>query len=114
MFVKVDRMTARSTWHRPYDTALRNHLRHHELALHPLCEGCIHSEEVTEATVVNHRVPRKGMLELFSNLDNLESVCKPHHDDLIQRDRTYQVITRQSLTAGSSQGAELLSAAPRS
>lgn len=29
MFVKVDRMTARSTWRGLYDTALRKHLRHH-------------------------------------------------------------------------------------
>lgn len=61
--------------------------------------------------MVNHRVRRKGMLELFSNPDNLESVCKPQYDDLIQCDRTYNVITGQSLTAGGSQGAELLGAA---
>ena len=34
--------------------------------------------------MVNHRTPHKGDRVLFFDPDNLESVCKPHHDGLIQ------------------------------
>lgn len=36
--------------------------------------------------MVNHRKPHKGDWSLFIDPDNHESVCKDHHDTLIQRE----------------------------
>ena len=42
--------------------------------------------KITVATVVNHCTPHKGDWHLFVAPDNHESVCKDHHDTLIQRE----------------------------
>ncbi|MEI5682341.1 MULTISPECIES: HNH endonuclease [unclassified Mesorhizobium] len=60
--------------------------RQTQLALQPLCERCLQSDTVTEATVVNHRQPHKGEWSLFIDPDNRESICAPHHDALVQRE----------------------------
>lgn len=77
-------MTARVTdsrpWRRLYGTARWARLRATKLAHAPLCERCLASEIITEATVVHHRKAHKGDLDLFWSSDNLESLCKAHHD----------------------------------
>lgn len=64
-----------------------------QLAYQPLCERCLQSEDVTPATVVNHRIPHRGNWELFIDPNNHESTCAPHHDSLIQREekRGYEI-----------------------
>jgi 5-methylcytosine-specific restriction endonuclease McrA len=82
-----DRRSAEAAAYRPwYSLKAWKTARSYQLALHPLCERCLQSEEVVEATVVNHRVPFKGNWSLFIDPDNHESVCAPHHDALIQRE----------------------------
>jgi len=56
-----------------------------QLQLHPLCVRCQAEGVMITATVVNHRVPHRGDWTLFSE-GELESVCKPHHDQTIQRE----------------------------
>jgi 5-methylcytosine-specific restriction protein A len=76
--------------HRPWynlaiwrgDGGLRNKQLDHE----PLCERCRALGIVTPATVVNHRRPHRGDWSLFIDPANHESVCKDHHDGLIQRE----------------------------
>jgi len=63
-----------------------NGLRARQLARQPLCERCRASGRITAATVVNHRIPHKGDWSLFTDPNNHESVCKDHHDGLIQRE----------------------------
>jgi 5-methylcytosine-specific restriction protein A len=36
------------------------------------------------ASVVNHKIPHKGDVELFYSPENIESVCKSCHDGPIQ------------------------------
>lgn len=60
--------------------------------MQPLCEFCLITEDVTAAEVVDHRTPHKGNLELFHDPNNLQSLCKYHHDSAKQMmDRGKQV-----------------------
>jgi 5-methylcytosine-specific restriction protein A len=71
-------------WRHLYDSVAWSNLRAWQLRNHPLCERCRIEGRVTAATVVNHRIPHKGVAALFFNSTNLESSCKPHHDGAIQ------------------------------
>lgn len=50
------------------------------LAEHPLCVSCESRGQVTEATVVDHRIPHRGDPGLFWDHDNWQSLCKECHD----------------------------------
>lgn len=50
------------------------------LQQHPLCEMCGAVGQVTEATVVDHRVPHRGDQVLFWDRENWQGLCKRHHD----------------------------------
>ncbi|NGN45169.1 HNH endonuclease [Mesorhizobium sp. CGMCC 1.15528] len=79
--------TAAAQAYRPwYGLKIWKNARQTQLALQPLCERCLQSETVTEATVVNHRQPHKGDWSLFIDPDNHESLCAPHHDALVQKE----------------------------
>jgi 5-methylcytosine-specific restriction protein A len=41
---------------------------------------CLEFEIVELATVVDHKIPHKGDETLFFDPENLQSLCKPHHD----------------------------------
>lgn len=41
---------------------------------------CLESEAVTPAEVVDHITPHKGDESLFFDPNNLQSLCKSHHD----------------------------------
>lgn len=47
-------------------------------------ELCIGKGQQPNAPVANHKVPHLGRLELFWDLDNIETVTKKVHDSLIQ------------------------------
>jgi hypothetical protein len=61
-------------------------LRDQQLNREPLCERCKAQGIITAATVVNHRRPHRGDWALFVDPANHESVCKDHHDTLVQRE----------------------------
>jgi 5-methylcytosine-specific restriction enzyme A len=63
-----------------YDDPRWSKLRKWQLAAHPLCILCKQVGIVTEATVVDHRIPHRGNLELFWDRDNLQSVCEICHN----------------------------------
>lgn len=77
---------AASTYHAWYGIEVWQNARRIQLSRQPLCERCLQSEIVSEATVVNHRIPHRGDWVLFVDPGNHESVCQPHHDGLIQRE----------------------------
>lgn len=64
-------------------------LRARHLDQNQLCVMCKAEGRVTEAKVVDHIVPHRGDMNLFWDADNLQSLCKPHHD-----------VTKQSLEKG--------------
>lgn len=73
-------------YHRWYSLKAWKIARDRQLARWPLCGRCQKAGRVTVATVVNHRKPHRGDWALFIDPENHESVCKDHHDGLIQRE----------------------------
>lgn len=62
----------------------RRRLQPAQLAKQPACEICLSFDPDTPApaTVVDHIIPHKGDLTLFLDPENLQSSCKPCHDQL--------------------------------
>lgn len=48
-----------------------------------ICQEC----KVAIATDVDHRIPHNGSMELFTDLDNLQSLCKSCHSSKTMRDQ---------------------------
>ena len=68
-------------WHWMYGTPLwKQRLRPTQLLREPFCRMCAAEGHRTRATVADHIVPHRGDWALFSDPDNLQSVCKRHHD----------------------------------
>jgi len=67
-----------------YQTARWRRLRENQLAVQPLCEFCLVTEDITAAEVVDHKKKHAGDLELFHDPTNLQSLCKHHHDSAKQ------------------------------
>lgn len=61
-------------------------LRYAQLQKQPLCEYCEQVGRVVAATIVDHIKPHKGDEELFFNSENLQSLCKQHHDSTKQKE----------------------------
>lgn len=55
-------------------------LRPAQLLREPFCRECAKRGIRTPATVVDHIVPHRGNWALFSNPENLQSLCKTCHD----------------------------------
>jgi 5-methylcytosine-specific restriction protein A len=49
--------------------------RQAQLKRQPLCENCLKHGRITAATVVDHKTPHKGDLELFLDPNNHQSLC---------------------------------------
>lgn len=68
-----------------YSTSEWQRLRRYHLSRNPLCVMCEAQGRITAATVVDHIKPHKGDRALFFDPDNLQSLCKTHHDSTKQR-----------------------------
>lgn len=75
----------RESWHYLYNRKSWKELRLDHLAKEPLCVFCQKEGKLTPATVVDHITPHKGNLDLFFDDDNLQSLCKLHHDSAKQK-----------------------------
>lgn len=69
---------------RLYNSKAWKALRRDQLACAPLCCYCMGEGRLVAATVVDHRTPHKGDAILFYDRDNLQSLCKRHHDSVKQ------------------------------
>jgi 5-methylcytosine-specific restriction endonuclease McrA len=69
-----------------YKTKEWQRLRYHQLRANPVCKYCEAQGRVELATIVDHIKPHKGDEELFFDPDNLQSLCKTHHDSTKQRE----------------------------
>lgn len=70
----------RPAYRRGYDEKWKRFRRWY-LTIHPFCVECYKRGKLTEATVVDHRVPFRGDPVLQYDLDNLQPLCKKHHDE---------------------------------
>lgn len=69
-----------------YNTRQWKAIRANQLNAKPLCEWCERRGRITAATVADHIVKHNGDPALFFDSDNLQSLCKPHHDSTKQGD----------------------------
>jgi len=51
---------------------------------HPLCVMCEQQSLTEPATVVHHKQPHRGNVEIFWRRSNHEGLCKLHHDSTEQ------------------------------
>ena len=68
-----------SAYRRGYDGKWKK-LRAYHLASHPLCVMCAGLSYVKMAGIVDHIIPHKGDNKLRLDPNNLQSLCKMHHD----------------------------------
>lgn len=55
------------------------------LRLNPLCVFCRRDGRVVPATVVDHKTPHRGDMDLFWDCNNWQSMCGPCHSGEKQR-----------------------------
>lgn len=68
-------------WHWFYTTPIwTRELRPGQLLREPFCRECAAVGQRTRAVAVDHVVPHRGRWSLFVDRDNLQSLCKRHHD----------------------------------
>lgn len=79
-------------WRKLYRTVRWQRLRERQLSAEPLCRYCLVSEDITVADVVDHIKEHKGDERLFFDADNLQSLCKQHHDSTKQREERGQTV----------------------
>jgi len=89
----------REDWSKLYKTARWKRLREGQLNLQPLCMFCMDMGKVVSAQVCDHIKPHKGDDKLFSDPDNLQSLCKKCHDSHKQRQESSGI-----LIGGNTQG----------
>jgi 5-methylcytosine-specific restriction enzyme A len=73
-------------WAKLYKTRDWYRLRGAQLRDNPCCKYCEMQGRVTLATVVDHIKAHKGNEVLFYDSNNLQSLCKQHHDSTKQRE----------------------------
>lgn len=68
-------------WHDWYSKPIwTDRLRPAQLLREPFCRNCASKGLRTMATVVDHVLAFRGSWELFIDPNNLQSLCKHHHD----------------------------------
>lgn len=80
-----------NAWHFLYNRKAWKELRLEHLTKNPLCVFCQREGRLAPATVVDHIQAHKGNLELFFDPDNLQSLCKLHHDASKQKAEIKQI-----------------------
>jgi len=67
--------------HHLYNKAAWRKTREAQLRDHPLCRMHLELGQTVVATIADHIVPHKGDLGRFFDRGNLQSLCKPCHDN---------------------------------
>lgn len=70
----------RPAYRRGYDARWKKFRRRY-LDAHPLCVKCLAEGKYTKAEVVDHIVPFRGDEKMQYDPDNLQALCKRHHDE---------------------------------
>ena len=80
--LKSDRglQASRAAKQRLYNSKHWRRLRRQVLHDSPLCVHCQQAGRSVPACVVDHRIPHHGSLKLFWNIDNLQPLCRMHHN----------------------------------
>lgn len=70
---------AAATRHAMYSSAVWRHLRQEQLLAEPFCRECAKRGERVRATDVDHITPHGGDWQLFTDENNLQSLCHACH-----------------------------------
>lgn len=62
-------------------------MRKRHLMREPFCRECLKNGVYVKATQVDHIVPHRGDWDLFTNEDNLQTLCEVHHTRKTMRER---------------------------
>lgn len=73
-------------YRRWYKTVAWTRIRMTRLRSDPLCVLCLMRGLTRAAAVVDHKQPHRGDRALFFDFDNTQSLCKPCHDGVKQRE----------------------------
>jgi 5-methylcytosine-specific restriction enzyme A len=76
----------RAPHHELYGKIRWKRLRRLQMAEFPLCRMCEAAGRTTPATLVDHITPAKDDVELFFDMNNLQSICRPCHDSAKRKD----------------------------
>jgi len=87
----TDNQSKRSSCAEGYDRKWQK-VRAYKLRLNPLCEKCLAKGIVRVATQVHHKKKFKDNPELRLDIDILESLCKPCHDEETAKERREKII----------------------
>ena len=82
---------SKESWHYLYNRKAWKELRLDLLAKEPVCVFWLREGKLTPATVVDHIQAHKGDIALFLDPENLQSLCKLHHDSAKQKAESKQV-----------------------
>ena len=63
-----------------YADPLWRKIRANQLAKWPLCEECLSVGVITPAKVVDHIIPHRGKWTVFTDTENLQSLCESCHN----------------------------------
>ena len=82
-----DRSEAAREWHKLYLLPVWIYdLRPTQLLQHPFCEECSKQGKRVRATDVDHRIDHKGDMALFTDRNNLRSLCHSCHSRKTAKD----------------------------
>ena len=73
-------MYKKPLYHKWYGLARWKKVRRRQLAKEPICVMCKAEGFIKPATVCDHVIEHKGDPILFWDEENLQSLCKRHHD----------------------------------
>lgn len=71
-------------WHYLYNTSRWKYISRSFLAKYPICFIC-----GEKATIADHIIPHRGDVTLFYDENNLQPLCKRHHDAKTLRENDY-------------------------
>ena len=79
-------------WRHLYKTKGWYRLRYYQLRKEPTCRYCEAQGRIEAATVVDHIKAHKGDESLFYDENNLQSLCKQHHDSAKQKEENRDIV----------------------
>lgn len=68
-----------ASWHNLYSSTWWKKARADHLIVEPWCRECAKGGLRVKATDVDHIIPHKGNIELFRDMNNLQSLCHSCH-----------------------------------
>ena len=76
-----------TNYNKMYQSSYWKTCRDVQLKKQPFCVECRKGKRLVFATIVDHVIPHKGSWTLFTDENNLQSLCKYHHGIKSQKEK---------------------------